>query len=465
MQLGGDPQAVALALEPGALEAAAARPLVEHHQRVAGDALDVRAGLRGVALGGHADHAQDHALGELRALEHHRRHRREVLGHALVVGAEARVRPLARVEELQHAEDHVRGVAQRHREHGARAVARHRVVALVEPERRRRVERVGVRHVDGLPAHRAPAGDRAGAHRHHQAREPRAGVPARLLQRVVLAEGEPQRLALADVDGAGVRADHGARLAQDALHEEVEVVDAAQLDAQARDRVEPRAHDRRLALAGARAARAAGLVGVAQRVAQLPLQAADRAHRVVALGARVERLGVLLDARAELDRVGELLHVVRGARVEHGAAQLRVLRLAEDDHGQGGRLGPAAEAPQQVEGRRAPADLEVEKHHRRVDLERLHLGVAHGVAGMDGDVPVRRAHGADAAGEPLVGGHQQHHRRRRRERGGLLGRGHPGEGTRRGDWLRWESNPHAARAAADFKSAASAGSATEPGAS
>ncbi|MFM8784417.1 MAG: GAF domain-containing protein, partial [Phycisphaerales bacterium] len=142
--------------------------------RVACHALDVRPRLGGVAHLGHADHAQDDALGDLGALEHHRGHRREVLGEPLVDCAEpARhaFRGAARIEELQHAQHDVARVAHRHRHHAVGAVAGHRVVAAVERVRRTGFHRVGIGHVHRGPGHGAVAGDRPRAHRHHQARE------------------------------------------------------------------------------------------------------------------------------------------------------------------------------------------------------------------------------------------------------------------------------------------------------
>ena len=351
-----------------------------------------------------------------------------MLDQVLVLAAEAPRGALGGapgVEELEDAEHHVRCVAQRHRDHRARAVAGHGVVALVEAEGHGGVEVVRVVDVHRLAADRAPAGDAPRADRHHEAREPRARMASRCLELVVLAEGEAERVALADVDRPRIGAHQGAGLAEDALHQQVEVVDAAQLDAQARQGVDLGVPSRGIAAERTARAGALGFLRLAERVAQLPLQPADRGDGVVALGTRVEGVRGLLDARPHLDRVGELLDVVGGARVEHGRAQLRLLRAAEDDHRDRRRLGPAAQAAQEIECRRAAAQVEVEEHHRRVDLERLDLGVADGLRGVEDDAPVRRDHRADAACERVVAGHEQRDRSRRRKGGlVLLGAGH-----------------------------------------
>jgi hypothetical protein len=429
VQLRGDAKPVALALEARALESAAARPLVEHDARIACDALDVRAGLGGVAHLGHADHAKDHALGELGALDHDGRHRREVLDQPLVLAGEAPGRAVGRsgrVQELQHPQHHVRRVAQRHGDHRTRAVARDRVIAAVERVGRRRVDRVGVDHVDDLAAHGRPACDRARAHRHHQAGEARGGVLAGLLERVVLAEREAQRVALARVDGAGVGAAQRACLGEDPLHEEVEVVDAAQLHAQARERVDARLPAEQVVGAWYLAGRHAPcLFGVAHRVAQLPLQPAHRGHRIVALLGHVERGREIADPCAQLDRVRKLLDVVGCAGVKDRAAQLALLGAPEHHHGKGAGLRALAQAAQEVQRRRAPLEVEVEEHHGRMHLEGLDLRVPHRLRGVHGDLAVRCGHRSDARGEARVRRHQEDHRRCGARTGGCaIGRGH-----------------------------------------
>jgi hypothetical protein len=158
--------------------------------------------------------------------------------------------------------------------------------------------------------------------------------------------------------------------------------------------------------------------GVAHGVAQLPLQPAHRGDRLVPLLGGVEAGGQVPDARAHLDRVGQLLDVVGRARVEHGAAELALLGAAEDHHRQGGRLRAPAQATEEVERGRPPLEVEVQEHHGRVDLERLDLGVAHRLRCVHGDVSVRRRHRPHAGDEAGVGRDQQDHRRRGDRAGG-----------------------------------------------
>ena len=402
VQLGGDAQAIALTLERRALQTTPTRPFLEDGCGDSGHALDVLPSLDGIARLHHAQHAHDDAVDQLRALDRHRGHACEVGEQRLVGFPEALARQSAlidRVEQLQHAHAATLAGAQRHRQHASRAIAGESVEGGIESEGGRRFDRVRVLHVHRLSARAHPSRDRVVTDRDGQAAEARRlGRLAR--QRVVLRVGEAQHLALAQIHRACIGVDEPARIAEDAIHQHVEVLHLVQLQAHLHHAIH--------------ACALGAVVGL-----QIAAHAVDQVSRVLQIavafaqafaGALQIRLGLHASgrgggespqrahARTQFFRVGAAMRDVLHTGGERRGAQQWIGSGCQRQHRRGAGLGLRLQRTQQVEWL-AGAPRDVHRDHGRCQARDAQEGLR--IAGQVTHLEVGRiAGGAHEIGGP-----------------------------------------------------------------
>src|SRR5262249_50977452 len=137
-----------------------------------------------------------------------------------------------RIDQLEHAEDIVRGILERYHQDRLRAIAEARVDTLIEGIRPVRRDHVRIVQVEDIARERDVAGEAQLAQMQGLSLETATHLLlAQLLgESVVLHDGEAQQVTLAEEQRAGLGPCEAARFGQDALEQRAQVLLAGQRD-------------------------------------------------------------------------------------------------------------------------------------------------------------------------------------------------------------------------------------------
>jgi hypothetical protein len=258
------------------------------------------AGLGRIAQFGHADHAEDHRTDQRCAFEGDGRKTREVGEQSTILLGES----LRGVGEQQHSEHLAGGGAQRLGQHAAEGRVDEAFDEVAADSSRLRIAVGGEMH--DLAGERRAAGDAFEGDRQRIVTPFVAGNP--LVEAVLQGEG----VAVADEDRPRRGTGESAGVAEDALEQQVEVLDRGEFGAGRGDRVQPRlplAHvvgEVRVHLREA----PVGLVEAAVLLAHLAGHGLELDERAAALPFGDEAGGVMVQSSLQLDGIGKLHEIV-----------------------------------------------------------------------------------------------------------------------------------------------------------